>query len=133
MTSGLRRAHKYIWLLLTITIPVFLFFSIKNLDFSSSNSTVSIHHKEVKQARIKFAENDLIKLSLYKNSVEVILKSTLKNSSSTVYTTDSNGNKKRVIGQITASGIYTFHIKKLPKGLLLYDAIKDKTITKLLF
>jgi len=42
MTSRLRKAHKYIWLLLIIIVPVIMFYSIKALElFSSGNNTIS--------------------------------------------------------------------------------------------
>lgn len=42
MTSGFRKAHKYIWLLLIIIVPVIMFYSIKALElFSSGNNTIS--------------------------------------------------------------------------------------------
>lgn len=34
MTSGQRKAHKVIWIVLVISIPILMFFSVKNLNFS---------------------------------------------------------------------------------------------------
>ena len=52
MTSGLRKAHKYIWLILVIIIPIVILFSIKDLAiFSSENDEVS---------QIKYSENKKI-------------------------------------------------------------------------
>ena len=131
MTSGLRKAHKYIWLLLAIAIPVLILFSIKDLDVSSSE-IASYKFEASKSNVLKVAENELIKASLHSNSIEVILKSTLKNPSSILYAMDSNGNKDAVIGHITSSGIYNFEIADQPKGILLYDALKKEIITKLI-
>jgi hypothetical protein len=42
MASGLGKAHKYIWLLLIISVPVIMVFSIKDLDlFSSETNSAS--------------------------------------------------------------------------------------------
>ncbi len=133
MTSGLRKAHKYIWLLLIIIVPVMMVFSIKDLDiFSSENNTTS-QLKGSKKVSLKTSENDIIKASVFESHVEIILKSTLKNSSSVVYEMDEKGNKSGVIGQLTTAGIYNFNINNLPKGIIVYDDLKDVEITKLSF
>ena len=133
MTSGLRKAHKYIWLLLIIIVPVMMVFSIKDLDiFSSENNTTS-QLKGSKKVSLKTSENDIIKASVFERHVEIILKSTLKNSSSVVYEMDEKGNKSGVIGQLTTAGIYNFNINILPKGIIIYDDLKDVEITKLSF
>ena len=133
MTSGLRKAHKYIWLLLIIIVPVMMVFSIKDLDiFSSENNTIS-QLKGSKKVSLKTSENDIIKASVFERHVEIILKSTLKNSSSVVYEMDEKGNKSGVIGQLTTAGIYNFNINNLPKGIIVYDDLKDVEITKLSF
>ncbi len=133
MTSGLRKAHKYIWLLLIIIVPVMMVFSIKDLEiFSSENNTTS-QLKGSKKVSLKTSENDIIKASVFESHVEIILKSTLKNSSSVVYEMDEKGNKSGVIGQLTTAGIYNFNINILPKGIIVYDDLKDVEITKLSF
>ena len=133
MTSGLRKAHKYIWLLLIIIVPVIMVFSIKDLDiFSSENNTIS-QLKGSKKVSLKTSENNIIKASVFENHVEIILKSTLKNSSSVVYEMDEKGNKSGIIGQLATAGIYNFNISTLPKGIIIYDDLKDVEITKLSF
>jgi hypothetical protein len=133
MNSGQRKAHKYIWLLLIIIIPVIVFFSVKNLDlFSSENNTPS-QLKGSEKISLKSAENDLIKIAVYENSIELILKSTLKNSSSIVYEMDKKGNKSNVLGQLTTAGIYNFNINNPPNGIIIYDDLKQVEITKFLF
>lgn len=134
MTSGLRKAHKYIWLLLVIIVPVIMFLSIKDLDiFSSEKNTATITAKTSKKNVIVSTENEIVKASLYPNHVEIILKSTLKNSSSIVYEMDAKGHKSSLIGQLTTAGIYKFNINHLPKGIMMYDALKGVEITKLKF
>ena len=137
MTSGLRKAHKYIWLLIAISIPILISFSIKNLDVFSSKSDLVSEVESNKRNVIKVAENNLIKVSLIKkdaiNSIEVILKSTLKNPSSLVYELKKNNEKGELIGQLTTIGIYNFNTKESINGIIIYDDIKEKVITKILF
>lgn len=130
MTSGLRKAHKYIWLVLIITVPVIMFFSMKDLNiFSSENNSVS-QHTDSKKSSVKSFENDIVKVVVFESHIEIILKSTLKSSSSVVYDVDEKGNKSIVIGQLTTAGIYNFNINNLPKGIIIYDDLKQVEITK---
>jgi len=130
MTSGLRKAHTYIWLLLIIVVPVIMMLSIKDLNlFASENNTTS-QLSGSKKTSLKSFENDILKMAVYDNHIEIILKSTLKNSSSVVYEMDEKGNKSAVIGQLTTAGIYNFNSNNLPKGIIIYDDIKQVEITK---
>lgn len=130
MTSGLRKAHTYIWLVLIIIVPVIMFFSIKDLNvFSSENNTVS-QHTDLKKDSLKSFENDIVKMAVFESHVEIILKTTLKSSSSIVYDVDEKGNKSNVIGQLTTAGVYKFNINNLPKGIIIYDDLKQVEITK---
>jgi len=130
MTSGLRKAHKYIWLLLIIIVPVIMFFSIKDLDLFSSGTNTAFQLTGSKKMSVKSFENDIVKIAVFESHLEIILKMTLKNSSSVVYEMNKKGNKSIVIGQLTTAGIYNFNIKNLPKGIIIYDAIKHVEITK---
>ena len=137
MTSGQRKAHKYIWLLIAIGIPFLVVFSIKDLDVFSSKSLSLSEIEATKNNVIKVAENELIKASLIKmdstNSIEVILKSTLKNPSSLVYELQKNNEKGKLIGQLTTVGIYNFELEESVKGVIIYDTLKESLITKLAF
>ena len=137
MTSGLRKAHKYIWLILIIAVPVLVLFSIKDLDLSASESDSSLNIETGRSHVLKVSENELIKASLFvqdsMNFIEVILKSPLKNPSSIVYALKDNNQKGRIIGQLTTVGIYNFDVIKAPKGIIIYDALKESLITKLNF
>ena len=134
MTSGLRKIHKYIWLFLAITVPAIMFLSIKNLDiFSPKKNASTITLETSKKNAIASTENNVIKASLFETHVEIILKSTLKNSSSIVYEMDTKGNRSSIIGQLTTVGIYKFDINNLLNGIIIYDALKNVEITKLTF
>ena len=133
MTSGLRKAHKYIWLLLIVVVPVIMFLSLRDLDIFSSEKHAASQLTGSKEMPLKFFENHIIKASVFESQLEIILKSTLKSSSSVVYEMDEKGNKSRVIGQLTAAGIYNFNINNLPKGIIIYDDLKQVEITKFSF
>ncbi len=133
MTSGQRKAHKYIWMLLGIVIPVIILFSIKDLTVFSFKKDTSSKFELLMTDALKVAENDVIKVALFSDSITVILKRTLKNPSSILYSIDLEGNKEKVIGQLSTLGIYNLKITELPKGILLYDILKEKIITKIIF
>ena len=134
MTSGQRKAHKVIWIVLVISIPVLMFLSVKDLNFSEvKKETISTAVTTKKHDLLKTVENDLIKVNIYPKAIEIILKTTLKNASSVVYSGDSEGNKNQLIGQLTTAGIYNFDVEKLPKSILIYDELKKERITKLNF
>ena len=133
MTSGQRKAHKYIWMLLGIVIPVIILFSIKDLTVFSFKKDTSSKFELLMTDALKVAENDVIKAALFSDSITVILKRTLKNPSSILYSIDLEGNKEKVIGQLSTLGIYNLKITELPKGILLYDILKEKIITKIIF
>ncbi len=126
-----RKAHKFIWLLLLIIIPTIMFFSIKDLDLFSSNPNNSSQLSGPKKTPISIFENDIVKASVYESKIEIILKKTLKNASSVVYEINSEGKKGQLIGQLTTAGIYDFNIHNLPKGIIIYDDLKQAEITKL--
>ncbi|RZN84277.1 MAG: hypothetical protein EVB11_02405 [Winogradskyella sp.] len=133
MTSGLRKAHKFIWLLLIIIIPMIMFFSIKDLNIFSIEGNTTSQIKSSKKSKLYSFENDIIKGAIFESEIEIILKSTLKNSSSIVYGMDEKGNRLDAIGQLTTVGIYNFNINSLPKGIIIFDDIKQVEITKLNF
>ena len=129
MTSGLRKAHRYIWLILVIGIPVMIVFAIKDLKFSDTNTGQFFNTEFTKKSSKVDFENEIIKVGFYPNSIELILKKTLKNASCTVYAIDDK-DIKTVLGQLTTSGKYQFDVKDTPKNILIYDEIKDMLITK---
>lgn len=137
MTSGLRKAHKYIWLIIMVAVPILIFFSLKNLDIFYKKKNSVIPFESTKKNIVKVAENELIKASVINKDstyfIEIILKSTLKNASSVVYRMDKKGNKVNIIGQLTTAGIYNFNINNLPQGIIISDDLKHIDITKFSF
>jgi len=132
MTLGLLKTHTYIWLAMIIVIPVLLFFSIRNLDFSTPKQEV-FYGSNVVGEPLAAGENEFIKAIVYKDDtsklmLEVVLKTTLKNSSALVIPITENGDEAS-IGQVSDKGVYTFILEKKPKSLSLKDALKDEYIT----
>jgi len=78
-------------------------------------------------------ENDLIAVSKNNNTLSLRLKSPLKSASSLVYSCDAQGNKLMLLGQVDSNKMYQFSLQEDIQGVLIYDGIKNKTITKLLF
>ncbi|MDT0558998.1 hypothetical protein RM697_10085 [Ichthyenterobacterium sp. W332] len=133
MNSSQRKWHGFVWLLIVLIVPAILFLSVKDLNLFTWEATHSEELKSLKSDPISVAENNLVKLSLFESSVEIILKKTLKHPSSVIYEIDAQGNKGQLIGQLTTVGLYNFNITELPYGILIYDSIKETEITKLLF
>ena len=133
MTSGQRKVHKIIWLLLAIIIPLIMIFAVKDLNILSSKNNQQFQKTNSKEKILNAYENELIKATVYENYVEIILKSTLKSASSVVYEMDFEGKKTNIIGQLTTAGLYKFNINKKPKGILIFDELKKVSITKFSF
>ena len=133
MTSGQRKVHKIIWLLLAIIIPLIMIFSVKDLTDLSSTNNQKFQKINSKEKSLNGFENELIKATVYEKYLEIILKSTLKSASSVVYEMDVEGEKTNIIGQLTSAGLYKFNINKIPKGIIVYDELKKTSITKFLF
>jgi hypothetical protein len=131
MTSGLRKAHKIVWLLLAVGGVVFFSFTLSELPFASQKEAqVDVSGISISSYRV---ENEWVKLTLEANQIQVILKKSLKASSSVVYTLDENGERAKAVGQVSAVGIYRFEVKEPIKGILIVDEIKDVELTKLNF
>ncbi len=133
MDASQRKVHRIIWMSVAIVVPLFILFSIKDLHFKTAEKKSSPVETASEELVLKTAENEFIKTILYEDHVEIILKSPLKNASSIVYTADTTGKPLKIIGQITASGIYNFDIQSAPEGIALYDGIRKTEITKILF
>jgi len=137
MTSGQRKTHKYIWLTLTICIPICIYLSVKNLSFSSKN-TLELKSEITAKKILKTKQNEIVKVTTFKNShsnsIEIILKTPIKNATAVAYLLNKNFTKGELIGQITTVGIYNFNIEnEIEFGVVIYDALKETLITKLTF
>ena len=134
MNSKQRKTHLLIWLLLAVAVPIFMFFTIKSLDFSPEEDKITYRSK-VNSAIKKSAENDMLEIVLTKyNTITVYLKSPIKHPSSLVYELTDNNSRGKLIGQINNAVIaHSFEIENSIIGIVLYDPIKEIEITKLKF
>ena len=116
MILSQRKAHKYIWLVITIAIPILLFFAIKDLDFSSKPGTL-----KSKQLTAYIEENTL----------QIQLNEPFKSPSPLVYEMDTNGKVGKLIGQLRGVGNYKFMVSSKVKGLVVLDGIKKEELFKI--
>lgn len=118
MIASQRKAHKVIWLLLTVSMVIFLILSIRELDFSTSTKTIS---------------KDAVVASLNGDKVMITINTPLKSASSVVYELTGNGETGRILGQINTVGTYTFKVAGGTKGIIIVDKIKDNQLFKTTF
>lgn len=129
MTSGLRKAHKYSWLILAIALPMVIILAVKDLDVFSQKKAVKATFKASKGTIVKTSENEILKASLIKNdhlfALEIILKKPLKQPSLVLESVNPNG-VPAVIGQLSSVGMYTFKIDEATESIRLRDFLKEK-------
>lgn len=136
MTSNLRKWHLFTWIGIVITIPILMILSIKWVPEFPLEAT--LEKKSIQRgAVIKSSENEFLKLTLKQTkigyNIEINVIKPLKTPSAGLYTMNENNSKGRFIGQITAKGIYSFPADKNIKGIIIFDTIKEKEITKIQF
>ena len=117
MIASQRKAHKWIWVLIGITVPIALFFILTNLNFS--------------RMEIDQTEDQLI-VQKVDNRVEIVLHRPFVSPSTVVYGLSPSG-KSEVLGQIQGVGTYSFKVKKETNGLLIRDELKKKELFKVEF
>lgn len=133
MTSGLRKWHKYMWLIIVVIVPLVIIFSIKNRTAFSSESNIVLKTEALKNGESHHLENDFIRVTLANNSIEILLKQPLKSASSVVYSLNEKGLKDVFIGQLSTVGFYNYKLTEPFNGIVIYDILKEKEIMKLTF
>ncbi len=127
-----RKTHRIIWFVLTITITVFMFFSIRELHFNTHTSEKLITQTIPSNPNIKY--NDLVEIEVLQNkTLSITLRKPLKSSFSLVYGRKKNG-KEILLGQVFNSGkAHYFKLKESIVEIAIYDTLKQKEITKIKF
>ncbi|WP_024771797.1 hypothetical protein [Aquimarina macrocephali] len=130
MTSGIRKMHKIIWILLIIIMPVLIILSIKSIkEPLLTDGDVSLTPTLSGQRII--IEDDIFFISIKEqssfNSLQIILKRPIKSASSLIYGI-SNHKKDTYLGTINKKGVYTFEIDKKIRSIRIYDEIKKNDI-----
>ena len=118
MIANQRKAHKFIWILLTIGIGTFLFISIGRIDFAQPSKTFP---KEQVLATLK------------ENRVTLSIQTPLKSASSLVYELLADGTPGMLLGEIGAEGSYSFKTSEKTKGIIIVDRIKNNHLFKTTF
>ncbi len=120
------------WFIVILIVPRLIYTSVNQLDFTSTNVSDEVGIVKSKESEPNI-ENELIAISKNNNMLLLRLKSPLKSASSLVYSCDIHGNKLILLGQVDSDKMYRFKMQDDIQGVLIYDRIKNKTITKLLF
>ena len=130
MTSNLRKAHKLIWILLFLTIPVLMVFAVLEIKKPAINDG-NLLLTEARSGQI-ILDTETFSMSVQKvgetHQLQVIVKRPLKNPSAVIYGVSSEENKEYFIGVIDKKGVYNFQLKGDLKGIRMYDAIKEQDI-----
>ncbi|WP_190811360.1 hypothetical protein [Flagellimonas sp. S3867] len=131
MDAGLRKRHKYIWLLLTLVLSTLLIMVIKSLNFNPR--VESSYASEEVADPIKEAKHDVMDVTVVKtvdaHVLELNVKQPIKSASSVIFTLDEN----QKIGQLEGIGTYTFQLENEISGIIIKDVIKNQEILKLEF
>ncbi|WP_109302672.1 hypothetical protein [Aquimarina sp. AU474] len=131
MTSGLRKMHKIIWIMLIVIVPVLIFLSIQSIKqpLLTDSDVLLTSEESGKRAVI---DNEHLSISIDEqgssNTLQLILKKPLKSASSIVYAVSSNQQKRSLLGVLDTKGIYTFELNKLTESITIYDEIKKSDI-----
>ncbi|WP_298900279.1 hypothetical protein [uncultured Psychroserpens sp.] len=137
MTSGLRKAHKFIWLLLIITVPIIMFFSVKDLEFFTDKQAKEMSFELGDYRIVATDENEVLKAAILKNEdsikIDIEIKTPLKASSAEVYELNQNKEKGRFLGPMSKAKTYSFYLNNDATGILVFDTLKGTEITKLIF
>lgn len=131
MTSGLRKTHKIIWLLLALIVPVLIISSVMDYkELFLTDADLVVGSMYANQQTILENENLTINFDKQsgKNRLELILKRPLKNPSAVVFATTADNPKGRYLGSLDKKGIYNFNLQKMDKGIRIYDGIKKADI-----
>jgi len=130
MTSNLRKAHKLIWIILFLTIPVVMVFAVLEIKKPAINDGNLVLAEALSGQMV--LENDIFSMSVQKtgetNQLHVIVKRPLKNPSAVIYGISSEDKKGYFLGVIDKKGLYSFEMKDSTKGIRIYDAIKEEDI-----
>ncbi|WP_394750831.1 hypothetical protein [Spongiimicrobium salis] len=126
MTSNLRKAHKIIWLLLLITVPVTLVFSV--IGISGSPLTDADFSGQITEEQEAILDNDQFFIGLnekeHSNNLRIILKKSLSSPTPIVYGISATSNEASSLGALGEKGVYAFSVDHAVKRIRIYDDLK---------
>jgi len=130
MTSNLRKAHKLIWIILFLTIPVAMVFAVLEIKKPAINDGNLVLTEALSGQMV--LDNEIFSMSVQKagetNRLHVIVKRPMKNPSAVIYGVSSEDKKEYFLGVIDKKGMYNFELRDSTRGIRMYDAIKEQDI-----
>ncbi|WP_025667164.1 superantigen-like protein SSL4 [Aquimarina megaterium] len=134
MTSGLRKTHKIIWIVLIIIMPVLIVLSIKSIKEPLLTDGDLSLTPILSGQRIVLDDDSFfigIKEQNSLNALQIILKKPLKSASSLVYGVLPSKKKDTYLGVLDKKGVYMFEIDKQIRSIRIYDEIKKSDIVNI--
>lgn len=131
MTSGLRKAHKVIWMVLGILGVVLIIASINSVKEPlgiDSDTSISSTKENVRTIEDNVQLSVNIEELANINKLHIVIKKPLKSAASSVYVLTNDQERGAFLGSIDNKGLYTFTIEKTAKKIQLYDGIKKSVI-----
>jgi len=130
MISSQRKRHRFIWVMIGVLLPLLVVLAVlrtPSFPYSEKAEIVA----ETSLPILKEIESDLFKINLRGTSdgaeeLELLLKVPLKSPSAVVFDDQQN-----VLGQIGASGVYSFPIRPANTAITIKDPIKNQIITEI--
>lgn len=134
MTSGLRKTHKIIWIVLIIIMPVLIVLSIKSIKEPLLTDGDLSLTPILSGQRIVLDDDSFfigVKEQNSLNALQIILKKPLKSASSLVYGVLPSEKKDTYLGVLDKKGVYMFEIDKQIRSIRIYDEIKKSDIVNI--
>jgi len=130
MTSGQRKTHLIIWIVLGITIPILIVGSVLQIRTLIVSDGETIVSQETIKGNI-IADDSYFTIEIIGQGVNRILKTTVKKplkSPSVIAYSVQNDGSETVLGAMEAKGVYTFPIDSETTSLKVYDGIKSMNL-----
>ena len=133
MNASQRKAHKYIWILIAIALPILMYFSISYRPNISLEYGLSENKEPVEGSLETTLENDVIKVRLSEQQMHLYVKRPVKSAATLIYAIDKDGKATQLLGQVGNQRTYVFEYEGSITGIRVFDPVKDTEITKLIF
>ncbi len=134
MTSDLRKAHKMIWVVLAILIPILLVSAVLGIPKPAFNDKDLLVNDGVDKEPPVY-EDESLTLFLEQDGAEgnlrLFLKKPLPHPSALVYANSSKTPEGTYLGSLDKKGVYQFTVDRSAEEIKIYDAIKKEEITKI--
>ncbi len=133
MTSGQRKTHLIIWIILGIAIPILIVGSVLQIRTLIVSDGETIVSREITKGNI-VADDSYFTIEIIGQGMDRTLKTTvkkpLKSPSVIAYGIKKDGSET-VLGAIESKGVYTFPIDSETISLKVYDGIKSMNLVNI--